>query len=98
MVVTERVDEPVSAARTMGLPRGQQIGRLGSSGNSFGPHLHFALLNAPEYFQADSIPFVIDRFTLEGTGAVSDADVVVTGPAREVRRVHPLVFSVSDFR
>ena len=77
---------------------GQQIGRLGNSGNSFGPHLHFALLDAPEYFQADSIPFVVDRFTLEGTGAVSGAEVVVTGPAHDVRRVHPLVFSVSDFR
>lgn len=77
---------------------GQQIGRLGKSGNSFGPHLHFALLDAPEYFQADSIPFVLDRYTLEGTGAVSEAEVVVTGPAREVRRVHPIVYSVSDFR
>jgi hypothetical protein len=76
---------------------GQQIGRLGNSGNSFGPHLHFSLLDVPDYFQANSIPYVIDRFTLEGTADLSSAKVVVVGPARDVRRVHPLIYSVGSY-
>jgi hypothetical protein len=77
---------------------GQQVGRLGNSGNSFGPHLHFSVLDDPDYFQANSIPFVIDRFTLTGTAVIADSGAVaVTGPARDVRRVHPMVHSVAEF-
>jgi hypothetical protein len=76
---------------------GQQIGRLGNSGNSFGPHLHFSMLDGPDYFQANSIPFVLDTFSLAGTADLNSTPVTVTGPVSEVRRVHPLVFSVADF-
>ena len=76
---------------------GQQIGRLGNSGNSFGPHLHFSILDGPDYFRANSIPYVIDRFTLEGTADLTGPAIVVRGPAKDVRKVHPLIYSVSDF-
>jgi murein DD-endopeptidase MepM/ murein hydrolase activator NlpD len=76
---------------------GQQIGRLGNSGNSFGPHLHFSILDGPDYFQANSVPYVIDRFTLEGTADLTGPEIVVRGPAKDVRKVHPLIYSVADF-
>lgn len=36
---------------------GQVIGKLGNSGNSFGPHLHYQLQSAPQLFKGQSLPF-----------------------------------------
>jgi murein DD-endopeptidase MepM/ murein hydrolase activator NlpD len=36
---------------------GQVVGKLGNSGNSFGPHLHYQLQSGPELFKAQSLPF-----------------------------------------
>lgn len=45
---------------------GQVIGKLGNSGGSHGPHLHFQLMNRPSILDADGLPFVLDRFRLRG--------------------------------
>jgi murein DD-endopeptidase MepM/ murein hydrolase activator NlpD len=75
---------------------GQQIGRLGNSGNTQGPHLHFGIQERPNFF-SQSLPFVIDRFTLEGIGerAPTPPHVTVTGPPRTERRSFPLIRSVT---
>jgi Peptidase family M23 len=36
---------------------GQVIGKLGNSGDSFGPHLHYQLQSGPQLFQGQSLPF-----------------------------------------
>ena len=45
---------------------GRQLGQLGNSGNSNGPHLHFQVMNAPSLLASKSLPFVLRRFELRG--------------------------------
>jgi len=47
--VTVKVGERVAA--------GQVIGKLGNSGDSFGPHLHYQLQSRPQLFEGQSLPF-----------------------------------------
>lgn len=46
--------------------RGQLLGRLGQSGNSAAPHLHFQLANAATFEGSEGVPYVFDRFDLLG--------------------------------
>ena len=45
---------------------GAPVAKLGNSGPSEGPHLHFGLLNKPDPIAGRSLPFVFDSFTLDG--------------------------------
>ena len=61
---------------------GQVLGKLGNSGQSTGPHLHFQLMNRPSFLDADGLPFVFRRFRLGGfvpsLEALIDADLAGT--------------------
>ena len=43
--------------------RGQLLGKLGNSGNSSEPHLHFHICDAPNPLFCNGLPFGIDHFT-----------------------------------
>jgi hypothetical protein len=60
--------DPGSVAVRVGdkVTRGQQLGLIGTSGNSTTPHLHFQILTTPTYFPSDSKPWAFDQFTLLG--------------------------------
>ncbi len=60
--------DPGSVAVRVGdtVTRGQQLGLIGTSGNSTTPHLHVQILTTPTYFPADSKPWAFDSFTLLG--------------------------------
>jgi hypothetical protein len=76
--------------------RGQVIGRLGNSGNSSEPHLHFQLQRSPAVFPGDNIPFEID--TLSYSGSVDTTVGFTPGPNAGGRTNQlPLVLSVVAF-
>jgi Peptidase family M23 len=46
--------------------RGQVLGKLGNTGNTSAPHLHFHLMNGPSVMGSSGIPYRIDSFTWMG--------------------------------
>ncbi len=71
---------------------GQLLGRLGSSGNSNAPHLHFQLMNGPSPLASEGIPYRFSRFSVAGTltnfgglfeGAAARVKPEFAGPHRD---------------
>ncbi|WNG38876.1 M23 family metallopeptidase [Archangium violaceum] len=52
--------------------RGQLLGRIGNSGDSREPHLHFQLANAPHILGAEGLPHVIDRYQLRAKSGTEE--------------------------
>lgn len=46
--------------------RGQLLGRLGNSGNTNAPHLHFMVTDAAAFEDSEGLPFVVDLFDMLG--------------------------------
>jgi hypothetical protein len=46
--------------------KGAVLGKLGNTGNTSAPHLHFHVMNRPSPMAADGIPYVIDAFDFSG--------------------------------
>jgi hypothetical protein len=85
--------------------RGQVLGRIGNTGNTSAPHLHFHLMDGPSVLGSEGIPYVIDRFALAGKipdSALADdlsgdyrAHLSAAAAPRE--RQFPLDMDVVDF-
>jgi murein DD-endopeptidase MepM/ murein hydrolase activator NlpD len=86
---------------------GQSIGRLGNSGNSIGPHLHFGLIDGVNPLTANSVPMALDSYEL--TGSVDPASLFAALGDPEALALHmeataqpqsgtlPLNMTVTDF-
>ena len=88
--------------------RGQLLGKLGNSGNTDAPHLHFQVMNTPSALDTVGLPFVFDRMTLQArvmgtlddvdrltdTGSSAPLDRSQAGPRREQM---PLTLDVLEF-
>jgi murein DD-endopeptidase MepM/ murein hydrolase activator NlpD len=52
--------------------RGQVLAKLGNTGNTSGPHLHFHLMDGPSVLCSNGIPYTIDSFAMAGQISLSD--------------------------
>jgi Peptidase family M23 len=52
--------------------RGQVLGKLGNTGNTSAPHLHFHLMEGASVLGSNGIPYEIDSFALAGRPAPKD--------------------------
>jgi len=88
--------------------RGQVLGRVGTSGNSSEPHLHFQVTDAPSPLASNGLPYLLSHFVSTRRGvstaafdqAIVDgkpiANAPVPGPAAR-ERVLPLDLWIVDF-
>jgi hypothetical protein len=76
------------------------LAKIGNTGPSMGPHLHFGLHDKPDFFVARSLPFVIDNYTIAGSVdfETSKGDRVTIIPdSRGVRSAYPLYGSIQNY-
>ncbi len=80
-----------------------ELGRIGNSGHSLAPHLHFHIADGPDALASEGLPFVLDAFRL--TGRIDSVNGLLKGdrwepradrPAREVSAEMPLENMVFD--
>jgi murein DD-endopeptidase MepM/ murein hydrolase activator NlpD len=77
---------------------GDVVGKLGNSGNTTAPHLHFAILDKANFFAGRSLPYVIDGFTYAGTAKPSDLTTLnISGSPRPVTNAYPLYLGIQDY-
>jgi len=89
--------------------RGQVLGKVGNSGNTSSPHLHFHIMNGPAIFGSDGLPYAIDRFELAGqipaeqfgdftvSYLEKDFNPARSGPPISRQHQYPLNFTIINF-
>lgn len=56
----------VAVAKGDRVKRGQHLAKLGNTGNTSAPHLHFHLMASPSVLCSSGIPYALDSFSLAG--------------------------------
>jgi murein DD-endopeptidase MepM/ murein hydrolase activator NlpD len=68
------------------LRAGELIGRVGNSGNSGAPHLHFQVMVTPSFVDSTGLPFVFETQRLEGAVSESAVDAFAGGAQVDIDR------------
>jgi len=88
---------------------GQILGKLGSSGNSDAPHLHFQIMDSASPFNTNGLPFVFKQMNYQGhlDGSVDPVmDSLIEGMGANIdtssagrrQQQMPLTFDVINFQ
>ena len=91
--------QPHGEGRRQGESRAP-LAKVGNTGPSIGPHLHFGLSDKPDFFTGRALPFVFDSLALIGVidfDASKGDHLVMTPDSRQVRSAYPLYGSLVDF-
>ncbi len=100
----QKGDQGVLVERGDRVREGQVIGKLGNTGNTDAPHLHFHIMDGPSVLLSNGLPFEIDSFRTVGT--LTNYDAFQEGASAEIspeqsgehRRKLPLHRTVNNFR
>ena len=78
---------------------GTVLGKLGNSGNTTAPHLHFGLLDRPDALVSNSLPFVIDKLTITGTLKAGEGlgHPSIEPKTVDVKDAYPLVLEIVTY-
>ena len=81
--------------------RGDILGSVGNSGGSNEPHLHFQVTDSaggPSALAANALPYVFDKFRLQGTiPDLANPEIVPPAPPLVRTRQLPLMGDIQDF-
>jgi hypothetical protein len=82
--------------------RGQVIAKVGNSGNSSEPHLHFHIVDKPTPIAADSIPYAFDEFNIYKANVINEPKesykvIISANPVEHVRLQSVLENTVMQF-
>jgi hypothetical protein len=77
--------------------KGQEIARLGNSGNSSAAHLHFQLSRTPLIFSSESVPYVIEGFTVVGSIDPDSGELIDEPTPGPRENALPLALTIIDF-
>jgi hypothetical protein len=64
----------VTVSKGAKVKRGDVLGKVGNSGNTSAPHLHFHVMDGPSPLLSNGLPYVIDQFTMTATDPHGTAD------------------------
>lgn len=94
--------QPGSIAVRVGekVATGQVLGKLGNTGNSTAPHLHFQLCDGPTILACNSLPFELNDFIQTGTIDIAGSTITtihVVGPSAPKQVALPLELTADTF-
>jgi hypothetical protein len=79
---------------------GAPLAKIGNTGPSMGPHLHFSISDKPDFIVGRSLPFVFDSFTSVGAidlDASKGDRLVILPDSRQVRSAYPLYGTIQNY-
>ena len=64
----------VKVARGAKVKYGELLGKVGNTGNTSAPHLHFHVMDGPSPLQSNGIPYIINHFSMTAIDKAGTAD------------------------